>query len=66
MVVGGESIVRWAGLQQIAAASHSLDKGAPLHLVQKKLGYSSITITERYLHAHRDDSSGLYLPEEFR
>lgn len=47
-------------------ASHSLDRGAPLHLVQKTLGHSSITITERYLHAHPDDSSGLYLSEEYK
>jgi len=42
-------------------ASHSLDKGAPLHLVQQTLGHSSIAITERYLHAKPDDSSALYL-----
>lgn len=42
-------------------ASHSLDKGAPIHLVQQTLGHSSISVTERYLHAKPDDSSALYL-----
>lgn len=45
-----------------AHASHSLDRGAPLHLVQATLGHSSISITERYLHARPDDSSSRYLP----
>ena len=44
-------------------ASHSLDRGAPIHLVQRTLGHSSIAITERYLHARPTDSSGLYLPD---
>lgn len=42
-------------------ASHSLEKGAPIHLVQQTLGHSNISITERYLHANPDDSSALYL-----
>ncbi len=42
-------------------ASHSLDRGAPLSLVQQTLGHSSIATTEKYLHAKPDDSSGLYL-----
>jgi integrase/recombinase XerD len=42
-------------------ASHSLDKGAPLSLVKETLGHSSIAITEKYLHAKPDDSSGMYL-----
>ena len=44
-------------------ASHSLDRGAPIHLVQRTLGHSSIAITEKYLHARPTDSSGLYLPD---
>lgn len=44
-------------------ASHSLDRGAPIHLLQKTLGHSSVAITEMYLHARPTDSSGLYLPE---
>jgi integrase/recombinase XerD len=45
-----------------AHASHSLDRGAPLHLVQATLGHSSISTTERYLHARPNDSSSRYLP----
>ncbi|NWF58992.1 MAG: tyrosine-type recombinase/integrase [Fischerella sp.] len=45
-------------------ASHSLDRGAPIHLLQKTLGHSSVAITEMYLHARPTDSSGLYLPDE--
>ncbi len=42
-------------------ASHSLDGGAPLSLVQQTLGHSSIATTEKYLHAKPNDSSGMYL-----
>jgi len=45
-------------------ASHSLDRGAPIHLLQKTLGHSSVSITEMYLHAKPTDSSGLYLPDD--
>ena len=45
-------------------ASHSLDRGAPIHLLQKTLGHSSVSITEMYLHAKPTDSSGLYLDDE--
>ncbi|MBA3921408.1 MAG: tyrosine-type recombinase/integrase [Nostocaceae cyanobacterium] len=44
-------------------ASHSLDRGAPIHLLQRTLGHSSVAITEKYLHARPTDSSGLYLPD---
>ncbi|MFL9458609.1 MULTISPECIES: tyrosine-type recombinase/integrase [Nostocales] len=44
-------------------ASHSLDRGAPIHLLQRTLGHSSVAITEMYLHARPTDSSGLYLPD---
>jgi integrase/recombinase XerD len=44
-------------------ASHSLDRGAPIHLVRQTLGHSSIVITEKYLHARPDDSSALYLED---
>ena len=42
-------------------ASHSLDRGAPLSLVQQTLGHSTIATTQKYLHAKPDDSSGMYL-----
>lgn len=45
-----------------AHASHALDRGCPIHLVQATLGHSSIATTGRYLHARPTDSSGSYLP----
>jgi integrase/recombinase XerD len=46
-----------------AHASHSLDRGAPIHLVQQTLGHASVATTSRYLHARPNDSSALYLPD---
>jgi integrase/recombinase XerD len=43
-------------------ASHSLERGAPIHLVQATLGHSSVATTGRYLHARPSDSSSRYLP----
>ena len=45
-----------------AHASHSLDRGAPISLVQATLGHSSVATTGRYLHARPTDSSARYLP----
>jgi integrase/recombinase XerD len=45
-----------------AHASHSLERGAPIHLVQATLGHANIGSTSRYLHARPTDSSSLYLP----
>ncbi len=44
-----------------AHASHALDRGAPIHLVQATLGHASVATTGRYLHAPPNDSSGRYL-----
>ena len=44
-----------------AHASHALDRGAPIHLVQATLGHSSITTTGRYLHARPHDGSSRFL-----
>jgi integrase/recombinase XerD len=44
-------------------ASHSLDRGAPIQLVQNTLGHKSVAVTTRYLHARPGDGSSLYLPE---
>lgn len=43
-------------------ASHALDRGAPIHLVQASLGHSSVATTGRYLHARPSDGSSRYLP----
>jgi integrase/recombinase XerD len=44
-----------------AHASHALDRGAPIHLVQATLGHASIATTGRYLHARPADSSSRFL-----
>ena len=44
-----------------AHASHALDRGAPIHLVQATLGHASVATTGRYLHARPSDSSSRYL-----
>jgi integrase/recombinase XerD len=44
-----------------AHASHAIDKGAPVSLVQQTLGHSSLATTGRYLHARPNDSSARYL-----
>ena len=48
-----------------AHASHALDHGAPIHLVQATLGHSSVATTSAYLHARPGDSSARYLSETF-
>lgn len=44
-----------------AHASHSLDRGATIYLVQATLGHASVATTGRYLHARSTDSSARYL-----
>jgi integrase/recombinase XerD len=44
-----------------AHASHALDHGAPIHLVQATLGHRSVATTSRYLHARPGESSAGYL-----
>jgi len=44
-----------------AHASHALDRGAPISLVQTTLGHSSVATTGRYLHARPGESSGRFL-----
>lgn len=44
-----------------AHASHALDRGAPVHLVQATLGHASVATTGKYLHARPEDSSARYL-----
>jgi integrase/recombinase XerD len=45
-----------------AHASHALDRGAPIHVVQQTLNHSNIAVTSRYLHARPNESSASYLP----
>ncbi len=42
-------------------ATHALDNGAPLHVIQQTLGHSSLAITGQYLHIRPQESSGNYL-----
>ena len=44
-----------------AHASHALDRGAPISLVQATLGHASVSTTSKYLHARPGDSSSRYL-----
>ena len=44
-----------------AHASHSLDRGAPVHVVADTLGHRSLATTTRYAHARPGESSGDYL-----
>ncbi len=44
-----------------AHATHALDKGAPLRLVQATLGHASLDTTSKYLHIRPSESSGDYL-----
>lgn len=44
-----------------AHASHALDRGAPIHLVQTTLGHASVATTGRYLHARPSESSARFL-----
>lgn len=45
-----------------AHASHALNRGAPMHLVQATLGHASLQTTSIYAHARPDESSSKYLP----
>jgi integrase/recombinase XerD len=42
-------------------ATHSLDRGAPIHLVQQTLGHASVATTGKYLHCRPSESSSKYL-----
>ena len=44
-----------------AHASHALERGCPIHLVQATLGHASVATTGRYLHARPKDSSARFL-----
>lgn len=42
-------------------ASHAMDRGAPVHVVQGTLGHASLAMTGRYLHVRPGESAGRYL-----
>lgn len=44
-----------------AHASHALDNGAPVHLVQRCLGHENVSSTSRYLHARPNEGASDYL-----
>ena len=44
-----------------AHATHSLDHGCPLPLIQRTLGHTSLDTTNKYLHVSPEDSSSRYL-----
>ncbi len=47
-----------------AHASHSLDHGAPLHVLRDSLGHASLKTTSGYAHARPGDGSAKYLPDD--
>ena len=44
-----------------AHASHALDNGAPIHVVQATLGHASLATTGRYTHVQPTHTSSTYL-----
>jgi integrase/recombinase XerD len=44
-------------------ASHALEGGAPIDLVQRTLGHSNVATTTLYLHARPNESSSKFLPK---
>lgn len=60
---------RRAGIEQHVSAhwlrhghaSHALDRGAKLTVIQMTLGHSNLKTTSRYLHARPDESSAQYV-----
>ncbi len=45
-----------------AHASHAMDRGAPVHLVQQTLGHVSLATTCRYVHCKPGTSSAQFIP----
>lgn len=65
-----KAAAKQAGLKQAvsphwmrhAHASHALDRGAPISLVQATLSHASVATTGKYLHARPTESSASFLP----
>ena len=47
-------------------ATHALDEGVPVHLVQSVLGHTSLDTTSKYLHVSPDKSSGEVLAKRWK
>jgi integron integrase len=45
-------------------ATHSIEQGVPIHVVQKLMGHNDITTTETYLHASKDGVTAARSPLE--
>ncbi|MGZ3634332.1 MAG: tyrosine-type recombinase/integrase, partial [Parachlamydiaceae bacterium] len=45
------------------SATLSLEGGAPIHVVQARLGHASLATTSRYLHAKASEGLTKYLPK---
>jgi len=43
-------------------ASHCLDRGCPIHVVQAQLSHASVATTGKYLHVRPNETSSKYLP----
>lgn len=46
-----------------ACASHALDRGANVHVVQATLGHASLSTTTRYAHVQEGDGAGSWLED---
>jgi integrase/recombinase XerD len=47
-----------------AHATHAIEQGVPLHVVQHTLGHSSLSVTGLYLHSRPGDASGMHLAQD--